>query len=127
MISSALYVASFAAGLPWGPLGVAVCYTAVGFIQAPFLWAVATRCGPVGFWHLVGAVLPCLAAAGAAALAVLGLQRLLAPGPVALAILLAAAYATFVAALVCAPRGRRILWDSLTEGRRLARSIAAAA
>ena len=126
MISSASYVASFVIGLPWGPLGVAACYTAVGVVQAPFLWRLATRCGPVGFWHLVGAVLPCLAAAGAAALADLALQRLLAPGLVTLAILLAAAYATFVAALACAPRGRRILSDSLAEGRRLARSIAAA-
>jgi PST family polysaccharide transporter len=126
MVSSALYVLSFVIGLPWGPLGVAVCYTTFGVLQAPFLWRLATRVGPVEIRHLLSAILPCAAAAAVAGLADLGLQRLLSPGPLALLILLVSAYAIFTVALACLPRGRKIIRDSLTEGRRLAGGIASA-
>jgi polysaccharide transporter, PST family len=126
MFSSALYVASFAIGLPWGPLGVAICYTAVGVLQAPFLWRLATRVGPVELRHLISAIFPCALGAAVAGLVDRGLESILAPGPPALLLLLVSAYAMFAATLACLPHGRRIIRDSVLEGRRLADWLALA-
>ena len=121
--SSVGYVLSFIAGLPWGPLGVAASYIAVGALQAPVLWRLATRSGPVGLRDLIMTGAPCIAAAGVAAAETLSLQRLLPPGIVALAVMMVAAYVTFAIALACAPRGRAILRETLGESLRLARSL----
>jgi PST family polysaccharide transporter len=121
--SSVGYVLSFIVGLPWGPLGVAASYIAVGALQAPVLWRLATRSGPVGLRDLIMTVAPCIAAAGVAAAETLSLQRLLPPGIVALAVMMVAAYVTFAIALACAPSGRAILRETLGESLRLARSL----
>ena len=121
--SSVGYVLSFIVGLPWGPLGGAASYIAVGALQAPVLWRLATRSGPVGLRDLIMTVAPCIAAAGVAAAETLSLQRLLPPGIVALAVMMVAAYVTFAIALACAPSGRAILRETLGESLRLARSL----
>ncbi|WP_448203855.1 lipopolysaccharide biosynthesis protein [Azospirillum sp. sgz302134] len=117
MVSAALFVLSFIVGLPWGPLGVAISYIAVGTIQGPLVWWAATRRGPVGFAQLLTALRPFAVAAVATALAEWQMQRLLPPGVMALALLFAAAYAVFVAVLAIQPSGRAGLRDVLVQGR----------
>jgi len=121
--SSVGYVLSFIIGLPWSPLGVAASYIAVGALQAPILWRLATRSGPVSLRDLIMTVAPCLAAAGVAAATTLALQPLLPPGVVALGVMMVAAYVAFALALACTTSGRAILRETLGESRRLARSL----
>ena len=121
--SSVGYVLSFIVGLPWGPLGVAISYIAVGALQAPILWRLATRSGPVSLRDLIMTVAPCLAAAGVAAATTLALQPLLPPGVVALGVMMVAAYVAFALALACTTSGRAILRETLGESLRLARSL----
>jgi PST family polysaccharide transporter len=110
VLSSALFVMSFAIGLPWGPVGVAACYVGVGiFVQGPLvLWA-ATREGPVRLPHVLRGLAPHLLSLAIGFGAEIGLQRLLPTGLPSLAFLLLAAYAVYVAALAILPSGREIL------------------
>jgi PST family polysaccharide transporter len=62
-LSSALFVASFVCGLPWGISGVAAFYICVGTIQGPMLWWGATRRGPLTFRQLSGTLWPYFVAA----------------------------------------------------------------
>jgi polysaccharide transporter, PST family len=72
IVSSALFVMSFAIGLHWGPIGVASCYIGVGMIQGPMLWWASTRTGPVRLQDVLHAMLPYLVA-GAMLVAALSL------------------------------------------------------
>lgn len=109
VFSSTLFVLSFIVGLPWGPVGVATCYIGVGMVQGPVLWWAATREGPVGFRHVLGALLPHAFAGVICSAALLALQHNLPTGFLSLALLMAAGYSTFVGTLLIMPGGRGIL------------------
>lgn len=118
LVSATLFVASFVAGLPFGPVGVAASYTAVGvLLQGPFLWWAATRRGPVGLADLLRLVGPFGAAAAVAAAALLALARAAAgaPAPLLLAAGLPLAYGGAFATLALFRRGRQ----ELAQSRRL--------
>jgi PST family polysaccharide transporter len=119
MLSSLLFVASFVVGLPWGPLGVAISYITAGAFQAPVIWWVTTRTGPVSFRQLLTAIYPSAMGAGVTALVELVLQRCLPPGLPTLTLLFLIAYSTFVGVLASMSRGRAILKDVVMQGRRL--------
>ncbi|WP_181182988.1 lipopolysaccharide biosynthesis protein [Mesorhizobium sp. B3-2-1] len=57
-LSSALFVAAFICGLPWGIAGVAAFYIGVGTVQGPILWWGATRRGPLSFGQLLATLGP---------------------------------------------------------------------
>ncbi|TWT47370.1 lipopolysaccharide biosynthesis protein [Botrimarina hoheduenensis] len=55
-LGAAIKVASFAIGLPWGPIGVALSYAIVGvFIHTPLAVWYVTRTGPISWKDLVRA------------------------------------------------------------------------
>ena len=58
MISAAVDIVSFAAGLPFGPAGVAKAYAVSEYLRTPFLWYLVTRSGPVRLRDIVGAIAP---------------------------------------------------------------------
>jgi PST family polysaccharide transporter len=110
VVSSLLFVTSFVVGLPWGPIGVASCYIGIGIlVQGPMvLWA-ATRSGPIGLRDVLRALAPHALAAVMSFAVEFVLQGMLPQGLVALAILFATAYASYVGALLVMPGGRGIL------------------
>ena len=65
-IAGALTVVSFAAGLPWGPLGVVLSYAIFSFaVRLPILYHLGGRRGPVStgdLWTAFLSFLPCWAA-----------------------------------------------------------------
>ncbi|HEY6560048.1 MAG TPA: lipopolysaccharide biosynthesis protein [Polyangiaceae bacterium] len=63
-LGAGLAIASFLAGLPWGPIGVAFAYSVSGIlIRTPILLWMVGRTGPVGGFTLLRASLPSLGAA----------------------------------------------------------------
>lgn len=114
LVGSTMSVASFVAGIPWGPTGIALSYSISGVvIRLPAVAWYVTRSGPVSLRHLTGAIVPFLPAAGASALAVFGL-RLLEPAP--LPGLLAAIPASLVATglgLALTSAGRLVLSETM--------------
>ncbi len=127
--TSLISVASYIAGLPWGPAGVAAgAGMSFLLISTPLICWGATREGAVRFADMAAAMLPFMAAAMAtAAVLELALRHLAAPGLAALTGLLLLAYATFVGALLCLPCGQPVVrraWDLgmvLAHGARAAR------
>ncbi len=120
LASAGFAVAAFAAGLPWGALGVAVAYAASEYLKTPVVWAVVCRKGPVRLAHVVQACGPAMLGAHAALLAgFLAHDRLAAHGLPGLAAALLLAYATFAATLLPFAPGRALLRDAkeLAEGR----------
>ena len=110
-LSSAAFVLSFIVGLPWGVIGVAGCYIAVGAVQGPLVWWAATRHGPVSFGRLMRALYPYALAGVVTAIAEYGLRQMaIAPIP-GLILGLAAAYVVFVAVLLVTPGGRQAFRD----------------
>lgn len=110
IVSSLAFVCSFVAGLPWGITGVAGAYILVGCVQGPAVWWAATRRGPVTFAVLVRAILPYwIASVPVAIVSLLCLGRI--TGWISLAVMLAAAYVVFAAAMTAMPRGRTALRD----------------
>jgi O-antigen/teichoic acid export membrane protein len=64
LIDGALSLASIAAGLPWGALGVAASYSLAGFcVRKPLLFWFACRTGPVRAADFYRAILPSFCAA----------------------------------------------------------------
>lgn len=122
-LSSLVFIFSFVVGLPWGALGVAISYIAFGVVQGPMIWWLTTRRGPVTFSQLRSALYPFIAGAIVTALVEIGLVRMLPPGPLALALLLVLAYASFLSVLACVPRGREILNDVIVKGQQLAARV----
>lgn len=108
---SAVAVASFAAGLPWGAVGVSAG-AAISFllITTPVVCWGATRAGPVGFADLTKAILPLAAAGVSSAGALYGLKDLARlPTVVLLGAGASLSYATFAIVLFCIPSGRQLL------------------
>ena len=127
-INSAIMVAAYVAGLPWGPIGVATAgAVAVVCLQGPLLWRAATRVGPVRLGDLMRSWTVSLAAAAAsgAALVLPATGRVVAGhGVIGLGFGLAAAYLAYVAALVCFPVGRALLRDGWRVRPRRKRTVA---
>jgi len=115
LISSASFVISFIVGLPWGPVGVAACYIAVGALQCPALWWLTTRSGPVSLSHMLAALAPYGVAAAVTGGAIFGLQLVMPQTPLLL-LLAAPAYAIFIAVLALFPASRAALGDFLRQG-----------
>jgi PST family polysaccharide transporter len=68
-------VASFVAGLPWGPVGVAAAYAISDYVvRLPVIWASAGREGPVSMRDLYTMAAPHSVALAAAAAALLALK-----------------------------------------------------
>ncbi len=110
---SGIVLASFAAGLPWGPVGVAAASAAFAWVVgSPLLFWAATRRGPVGLRDLLNAVLPVALATLAAGGTLASIPGSVWPaGAAGLAAALAVAYAATLAVLACLPAGNRMLRD----------------
>jgi len=110
---SGIVLASFVAGLPWGPVGVATASAVFAWgIGSPLLFWAATRRGPVGLRDLLDAVVPVILATLAAGCALAALPDGVWPAGIAgLSAALAASYAATVAVLACLPAGNRMLRD----------------
>jgi PST family polysaccharide transporter len=74
IIGSSITISSFAIGLPWGPLGVAACYTIFNLAATPLLYWFVCRRGPVRAWDICkGVATPiCLSSCLLVTLLVLG-------------------------------------------------------
>ncbi|MBL8548606.1 MAG: lipopolysaccharide biosynthesis protein [Hyphomonadaceae bacterium] len=120
IVTSGIAVASFAAGLAWGPVGVAMGY-AIGnyLLTVPFAWWMAGRRGPVRRRGLIASVAPHAAALAACAALLAGLKQAWpALGLVGLAASTAASYAAYLAVLALFPEKRRLLgegWRGLVK------------
>jgi len=110
LAGSTLAIASFAVGLPWGPLGVAISYVVTDYaLRLPFTWYMTGRVGYVGLVDICRTVIPhacgLLVSASALVLIKVSLQ---APSPVVLGGILAATYMINSAVLILF-RSKRLL------------------
>jgi PST family polysaccharide transporter len=102
IVCSTSTIASFAIGLPWGPLGVAVAYVVSDYaLRLPFTWHMAGRSGHVGVFDIYRIALPHMGGILMSACALmLGKTYLKAPLLVELGGALVAAYAINFAVLM---------------------------
>ena len=113
LFGSATSVASFVAGLPYGPLGVAAAYAASECARTPILWWYVTRRGPIHPRDVARTAVPHFAGV-LASLATVAAVRLLPWGPLpTLGVSLAASFAAAVAALAAFRGGRETLGEAL--------------
>jgi polysaccharide transporter, PST family len=115
VLSSALCVLSFLIGLPWGPIGVAISYTATSSIQGPVLWWAATRRGPVSFRDLLKALYPLNVGAIAVLAAVSYAQFHLPPSLFSLAVLFVLAHVVYLMTVAAMPSGRLLLGKLIAQ------------
>jgi polysaccharide transporter, PST family len=113
-VSSVLFVASFVAGLRWGPIGVAASFVSVIIIlQGPLvLWA-ATRTGPVRMSDVLRMLRPHAFSAVVCCAVEACLIHAVRPDLLILTLLLLVAYGSYAAALLALPGGREVfvvLW-----------------
>jgi len=104
-VTSLITLCAFAAGLPWGPVGVAAGgVLSFALVAIPMVCWGATRKGIVTLRDLLGALWP-LAVAGAVCAAVLEFVRdsEVVGGVGSLALTAPLAYGVFIAALLCIP------------------------
>lgn len=114
VVHAALAMASFAAGIAWGALGVAIAYSAVDvFVRTPLLIHAACRSGPVRASDLSAAVRPHVVGAllAGASIATFRLGWPLDAPVSGLALASAIAMAAFAAALWWRTDGRPALED----------------
>ncbi|MDT7951734.1 MAG: lipopolysaccharide biosynthesis protein [Acetobacteraceae bacterium] len=115
--TAVLSVISFALGIIWGVIGVAmlsaICFF---FLQTPLLLRVATRSGPVSTRALVTALLPFAVATGVTVAALAALDTVRPDGIPGLVLLAAASYIVFLAAIICFPGGLTMLRRLLKLG-----------
>src|SRR6185295_4987915 len=119
---TAIAVVSFAVGLPWGALGVAIAYTLVDLIvRAPLLIWWVGRSGPVGIKDLAACLVPAWTFAGCVAVAYVAIDHLLsrAAGGVRVAICAPASLAIGCVALALTPWGRAVFDDGVRMWRTL--------
>jgi PST family polysaccharide transporter len=114
-ISSIAFVASFALGLRWGPLGVARCYIAVGAIQGPILWWAVMRRGPVKFITLLRTLLPYIVASVLVILVEVFLRYLPWDTVGFLVFSLVVAYSVFLVGMSITVAGRGALLEVTTQ------------
>lgn len=123
VLGAIIFVACFAAGLPWGPEGVAAGYAAAGVIEISFLTRVATRRGPLRGRDLAQSIAPFALGVGVTFAASYGLKLILPNSPMVLLLQGLCAYAVFAGALVTLPRGRRVLGHVTHQARSLAARV----
>jgi PST family polysaccharide transporter len=113
IVASLIFVAGFAIGLHWGPIGVAASYAISGLLEISFLWKVVTRRGPLRERDFLAVLVPFLVALPASfALLLLVHQHL--PGTLwALALQGFGSYAVFAGGLCLTPGGRRLMADGV--------------
>ncbi|MXQ13583.1 oligosaccharide flippase family protein [Microvirga makkahensis] len=115
LVSSTSTIASFAVGLPWGPLGVAVSYVISDYaLRLPFIWYMTGRAGYVGVGDIYRTVGPhaCGLLMSASAL-VLIKASLHAPSLIELGGILAVTYAINSAILIMFRSKRRLILQVL--------------
>jgi polysaccharide transporter, PST family len=112
-LGSGLRILSFAVGLPWGPLGVAVAGTIADcLIQTPLLYWVATRKGPIQLMRLCREGYPfVMSGIGIVMVLLLVRETMHANGWSGLLTMGDVSYATFVLLMACHPQGWRTLHD----------------
>ncbi|MCC7251277.1 lipopolysaccharide biosynthesis protein [Hyphomicrobium sp.] len=105
-------VASFVAGLPWGPVGVAAAYAISDYvIRLPVIWASAGREGPVTARDLCTMAAPHVLATATAATVLLALKPLAdMPDALTCGILVGLSYAVYLGFLVLFPEKRGYLF-----------------
>jgi PST family polysaccharide transporter len=108
--SSAIFIASFLIGLPWGPRGVAIAYVVFGYVlQGPYLLWRATRSGPVTLSDVLCEIAPFFAAGAVAALWLRLLEPSAPAGILGVVWLGLNAAAVLAPTLLLIPRSRRRL------------------
>ena len=120
MVTSVLFMALFAAGLPWGPQGVAAGYASAGLVEIVLLVRAVARSGPVRARDILALLAPFLFAAAVALAVVWGLKQSGLPPLIGLALGGAGSYASFALALLALPRGRRVLREAFEQASGLA-------
>jgi PST family polysaccharide transporter len=120
LLGSTLAIVSFAVGLPWGPLGVAISYVITDYaLRLPFTWYMAGRVGYVGAIDIYRTVLPhvcgLLVSASALVLIKVFLQ---APSPIVLTGILAVTYMINSAVLLLFRSKRLLIAQALKVVRR---------
>lgn len=117
LITAAIAVTSFVAGLRWGALGVAVAYAISEYIKTPLLWLYISRRGPIRVSEVAVFCGPSVLAAHVALLAAFLTHDIAANlGLVGIAAAGSLSYVVFVLILFVFPAGRA----TLTEARALA-------
>jgi PST family polysaccharide transporter len=118
VITSIVSVVGFAAGLPWGPAGVAAgAGLSFFFLATPLTCWGATRTGPVKSEDLFFAILPLLVALAGTAATLTVLISFVAVQGIGLVLAFIATYGSFFSVLLCLPGGRdflRKVWELRT-------------
>jgi PST family polysaccharide transporter len=106
-------VISFAVGLHWGALGVAIAYTLSDYlVRFPFAWLFAGRRGPVTTDALINLIAPHVAACLAAAVGVLLISRILPLNNfIILTVSAVVSYTIYIAVLCIFPSKRDIIFE----------------
>lgn len=113
LFSSATCIASFLAGLPYGPFGVAVAYAAGEYLRTPILWWFVGRRGPVRVQDVTRTALPHFAGAVASLLAVAAVRAVSPDEPaLVLGAALPASFAASALALATFPAGRQTMGEA---------------
>jgi PST family polysaccharide transporter len=113
LATAAFAITAFAAGLPWGALGVAVAYAISEYVKTPFLWRYIGRSGPVRATHVLTGTGPAVVAAHVSLGAVLlAHASLAAHGLAGLAAAALLSYATYGAVLSLGPVGRATIKEA---------------
>ncbi|WP_281024370.1 lipopolysaccharide biosynthesis protein [Microvirga calopogonii] len=110
IVASTSTIVSFAVGLPWGPLGVAIAYVVSDYVfRLPFIWYMAGRAGHVSIADIHRTVLPHVTGLVVSACTLmLGKEFLHTPSIIELGGALAVTYAINLAVLMLF-RSKRIL------------------
>jgi PST family polysaccharide transporter len=118
LMGSALSVASFVAGIPWGPVGIAVAYAVSGvLVRLPTVGWYVTRSGPVRARDLAGFAAPFVPAAVAATLALRGLTQVVTAPLAGVAIAIPTALVATALGLAITRGGRRVLAETAEVAR----------
>ena len=119
LFSSTTCIASFLAGLSYGPTGVAAAYALGEYVRTPLLWWWVTRQGPVKMGAVARTILPHYSSAAASLAAVIGARVLLPLGSLPmLGACLAASFLVSTVTIGLFPRGRETIGQTLRLARR---------
>ncbi len=108
LFSAVTVIIGFVAGLPWGPLGMAIAYFVGEAIRAPALFVAATRGTSVRVRHLFGLHVVTVFAL-VADLAVMAVLPTTLPAVVRPGVLLIVSYTASIAAQFLSPFGRELM------------------
>ncbi|WP_207460472.1 lipopolysaccharide biosynthesis protein [Azospirillum sp. SYSU D00513] len=114
ILTAVTSVLAFLIGLPYGALGVAVCYAASEYLRTPFLWLYVGRKGPLRTGDVLGSLAPFVLGAHLA-LAALWLCRPLTAeaGLLGYASALVLSYVITLAIALIFPSSRHVVRDGL--------------